>query len=212
MADKKKFLDHSKLAMSAPKLPGGKWPPSFKVQTYNNNIQFTIFAAVEGVKNGGIMNAGMDPHTVWTIFEIIDELAATPPGADNIIYEIENHAGRGKDMALKSKTIIGKDPEGIMFISIVDVDPSMPKVKFDFNLNYYHKVTRMGGNTQLTKADVSVMAARGWAQMFRNVLGTHMVTEYTEVAPYNPSGGGSNNSGGGYNSGGNSNAGGGDPW
>lgn len=211
MADKKKqFLAHSKLAMSAPKLPGGKWPPSFKVQTYNNNIQFTIFAALDGVPNGGIINAGMDPHTVWTIFEIIDELAATPAGADNIIYEIENSAGRGKDMAVKSKTIIGKNPEGVMFISVVDVDPSLPKVKFDFNLNYYHKVTRMGGNSALSKADISCMAARGWANMFRQVLGTHMVTEYEEVAPYNPGGGG--NSGGGNGGGGQSNSGGGDPW
>lgn len=197
MADNKKvFLTHNKLAMSAPKLPGGKWPPSFKVQTYNNNIQFTIFAAIDGIKGGGIINAGMDPHTAWTVFQLIDELSVTPAAAENIIYEIENHAGRGKDKAMKTKTIVGKDPEGVMFISIVDVDPSLPKVKFDFNVDYYHKISRVGGAGPISKAEVSCLAARAWTSLFRNILGTHMVTEYTEVAPYNPGGQGQSQAGG----------------
>lgn len=197
-------LDNGKLSMSAPKQPNGAYPAKLKVQTYNNNPQFTVFSGVTSAKRSGIINAGMDPVTFYTALRLIERLIDEPIPSETLVYEIENHAGRGAEKAIKSKTILGKDPEGIMFISILDVDDTMPKVRFNFNADFYHVISVPG----MSKADISCIAAQSWVDTWRAILGPHLVDSYEKVVF---KGGGGNNS---YNNNSDSSGGGGSsqPW
>lgn len=201
---KKSILDHSKLSLMAPKQNNGAYPAKLKVQTYNNNVQLTVFSGVTSAKNSGVISAGMDPRTFYMLIAMIRRLINVPANGQNQVYEIENHAGQGKDKAIKNKTLIGKDAEGMMFISVVDLDDSMPKVKFTFNADYYHKINANG----FDKATISCIAAEAWADMFGAIMAVHL-TETYEPVQYNGQGGGNFNKGGGnYNQGGNNNNGG----
>lgn len=175
----------------APKQNNGAYPAKLKVQTFNNNVQLVVFSGVTNAKNSGVINAGMDPRTFYIILELIRKLADTPANGQNQVYEIENHAGQGKEKAIKNKTLIGKDPEGIMFISVIDLDDTMPKVKFTFNTDYYHKINANG----LDKASISCIAAKAWADLFANIMAVHLTESY-EPVQYNGQGGGNR---GGYN-------------
>ena len=198
---KKTILDHSKLSLMAPKQNNGAYPAKHKVQTYNNNVQLTVFSGVTSAKNSGVISAGMDPRTFYMLIAMIRRLINVPANGQNQVYEIENHTGQGKDKAIKNKTLIGKDAEGMMFISVVDLDDSMPKVKFTFNADYYHKINANG----FDKATISCIAAEAWADMFSAIMAVHL-TETFEPVQYNGQGGGNFNKGGGnYNQGNNNN-------
>lgn len=208
MSDKpSNVLDNGKLTLSAPKLANGEFPPKFKVGTYNNNPQYTVFTGVTSAKRGGVISAGMDPITFYTSLRLIERMIDEPTPQETVTYEIENHAGRGAEKAIKSRTIIGKDPEGVVFISILDVDDSMPKVRFNFDADFYHKINVNG----MTKGQISCISAQGFVDAWRSILGPHLVKSYEKVV-FRGNGGG----GGGYNKGGNSgsNSGGGNsqPW
>lgn len=188
MADKDKtMLDHGKLQMQSRKLDNGEYPPKFKVQTFNNNPQFAVFSGVPSAKRSGVISAGMDPVTLQSVFLLIERMIELDPNGETLIYEIENEQGRGKDKKVTTKTVIGKDPDGIMFISVVDVDPEMPKVRFDFNTDYYHKIIGPG----LDKAELSKIAAQSWVNNFRQMLPIILVNDYAPVV-YNGGRGGSN--------------------
>lgn len=201
MSDKpSNVLDNGKLTLSAPKLPNGEFPPKFKVGTYNNNPQFTVFTGVTSAKRGGVIGAGMDPKTFYTALRLIERMVDEPAQQDTITYEIENHAGRGSEKAIKSRTIIGKDPEGVMFISILDVDDSMPKVRFNFDADFYHKINING----MSKGEISCISAQAFVDTWRSILGPHLVESYEKVVFRGNAGGG----GGGYNKGGSAGGGG----
>lgn len=208
MSDKpSNVLDNGKLTLSAPKLANGEFPPKFKVGTYNNNPQYTVFSGVTSAKRGGVISAGMDPITFYTSLRLIERMIDEPTPQETVTYEIENHAGRGAEKAIKSRTIIGKDPEGIVFISILDVDDSMPKVRFNFDADFYHKINVNG----MTKGQISCISAQGFVDAWRSILGPHLVQSYEKVVfRGNGGGGGSYNKGG--NSGSNSGGGSSQPW
>lgn len=209
MSDKpSNVLDNGKLVLTAPKHPNGDYPPKLKVQTYNNNPQFAVFSGVPSAKRGGVISAGMDPKTFFTVLSLIERMADEPIPESTVTYEIENHAGRGSEKALKSTTVIGKDPEGIVFLSVLDVDDSMPKIRFDFNADFYHKISIKG----ITKGEISCISAKGWVSMWRSLLGPHMVQSYEKVVFGGGKGGGYNNNRGNNNSGGGESSGGSNPW
>lgn len=196
MSDKpSNVLDNGKLTMSAPKLANGEFPPKFKVGTYNNNPQYTVFTGVTSAKRGGVISAGMDPITFYTSLRLIERMIDEPIPQETVTYEIENHAGRGSEKAIKSRTIIGKDPEGVVFISILDVDDSMPKVRFNFDADFYHKINVNG----MSKGQISCISAQGFVDAWRSILGPHLVNSYEKVV-FRGGGGGNHNKGG--NSGG----------
>ena len=196
MSDKpSNVLDNGKLTMSAPKLANGEFPPKFKVGTYNNNPQYTVFTGVTSAKRGGVISAGMDPITFYTPLRLIERMIDEPIPQETVTYEIENHAGRGSEKAIKSRTIIGKDPEGVVFISILDVDDSMPKVRFNFDADFYHKINVNG----MSKGQISCISAQGFVDAWRSILGPHLVNSYEKVV-FRGGGGGNHNKGG--NSGG----------
>lgn len=191
---KSNVLDNGKLAMTAPKLANGAYPPKLKIQTFNNNPQFTVFSGVASAKRSGIINAGMDTTTFFLALRLIEKLIDEPTPDQTLVYEIENHGGRGSEKTMRSKTILGKDNEGVMFISILDVDDTMPKVRFNFDADYYHKINING----MGKAEISCIAAQAFVDTYRAIMGPHLTESYEKVVFQGGQGGGKGGGGGSY--------------
>lgn len=199
MADRKTLLDLSKLQLRG-YLKGSKYPPSLKVGIYQNNPQITVYSNLESAPHKGIITAGMDFHTLHLIFQLIRDIVNEDGGGEQIIYEIENKykPRDSKELMVKNKTIIGKDAEGVVFISVIDSNSDMPKVKFEFGVNYYHGLVRKGGLPPLTKAEVSCRSAVAWADLFQNVV-MRVAADTYEPVDYNANKGGGNNNSYGSN-------------
>lgn len=200
MADKKTLLDLSKLQLRG-NLKGAKYPPSLKVGIYQNNPQITVYTNVDSAPHKGIITAGMDFHTLAVVFQTIRDIIAENGNGEQFIYEIENKykPKDSKELRVKNKTIIGKDPEGVIFISVVDSNGEMPKVKFEFGMNYYHSITRKGSLGAMTKAEISQRSAVAWTNLFENIVLKIGADSY-EFVDYNNRGGNNNKSSSGGSS------------
>ena len=114
---------------------------------------------------------------------------------------------------------IGKDREGVIYISVVDaLKKDRPVIKFPIVGDVRWQGFVHGDGTPYTKADASVLYTEAYAMMLQELYGNLLVTEYKAPEPrdnnqrqgggggYQRQGGGSYGGGNGGNSGGGSGA------
>lgn len=207
----KTIFDDQKLKLTAKPLEQGARPPTFQVGTYRNNPQFTVYTNHDNGSGVTWISAGMDAGTFWYALESILALAN---GAGPDMVEIENKRDipkeKRQDPKVKyevvSKTMIGRDEDGKIWISVQDQKKAnAPKVRFYFQVNYYHNVRWKSG---LTPGQQSQQYARAWVDMVSKLMGGLLLNnpnaaidaENAQSAWQNKGG-----NGGGYSKGGNNN-------
>ena len=107
---------------------------------------------------------------------------------------------------------LGKDNDGVVWISIIDKNKDRPRIKFFFGEDNFHRFIH-GDGTPYTNAETSVLYAQGYVTMLQQMMGHLLCTLWVEPEkkPDNRNGGGgynrnNNNGGGNRNSGGGSNS------
>lgn len=163
------ILDERKLNLTAPPVQKGAKPPSFKIGVYRNNPQFTVFPNCENGSGVARISAGMNLDTFMSAMNLIIYLSDsnTPPETFSISNNQPIKKEERTDPNIRQKTVsetmIGKDEDGQVWISVVDrVNSGAPKVKFYFNTDYYHKIRSKGETAD--KGFISRMEARGFAE------------------------------------------------
>lgn len=157
-------FDNSKLNLMARTMKGGEFPPSLKIDIYKNNPSIFVLT---GFKKGGNMptwvRAGLEAKTGGLLCEAILELAEKKPGENAITVTIDCKSGKEREVT--SKVVVGKEPSGKMFISVIDVkNTNAPVIQFFFGPDYYHPVVISGLPEEQNAATVSCLAAKGWAR------------------------------------------------
>ena len=206
---KKIALDNGKLKLNAP-------CPSAPGKTSNliwglvaNNPRITVYTGDpedSGERNGyGKIVAAMDAPAFFILLGMIENFANGPVDQkgkmDNLNYTW--FGGKRSDApVVVSETWVGKDKEGKVFISIIS--GSRPKIAFYFQPPQFHQLCSADG-TPLDRGQASVLAAKGYANLLKNMMSNMLVSEYVEPPPpkdRNGGSGGGNNYGGANRSGG----------
>lgn len=145
------ILDERKLNLTAAPLQKGGKPPSFKIGVYRNNPQFTVFPNCENGSGIARISAGMNLDTFMDVMNLIIWLADenTPPEtfsiANNQPIKKEERTDPNVRQKTVSETMVGKDDDGKVWISVIDrVNSGAPKAKFYFKPDYYHSVRSKG--------------------------------------------------------------------
>lgn len=209
----KTIFDDQKLKLTAKPIEQGARPPTFQVSTYRNNPQFTVYTNHDNGSGVTWISAGMDAGTFWYALQAIAHLATNGTNGDCV--EIENKRDipkeKRQDPKVKyevvSKTMIGRDDDGKIWISIQDQKKAnAPKIRFYFQINYYHNVR---WKSNLTPGQLSQQYALGWVDMVSKLMGGLLLNNPNAAidaenaqSAWQSKGG---NSGGGYNKGGNNN-------
>lgn len=200
----KNALDNRKLSLSAtcPTSPQNKSSLSWSI--IGNNPRCTIYTndpEDNGQKNDyGRIVAKLDLAIFMMYMNLIDRVIKAPPdtkfGIKNENFKFPN--GKRTDAPVLENTLwVGKDKDGIMWLSVVDANKSRPVIKFPFVPSNFHHFIH-GDGTPFTAAETSVLFAEGYRDTMARIM-THLaVTEYKEPPPKNQQGGG----GGQYNRGG----------
>jgi hypothetical protein len=173
MANKiKTILDDVKFKLTAKPIENGARPPTLQLSTYINNPQLVVYPNHDNGSGVTWINAGMDVNTFSFLLEVI-EFLASPLCKNGEQIEIENKRDIPKEKRqdpkvtkqVVTKTQVGRDDEGCIWISVQDtVKANAPKIRFYFNVNYYHAVRSKLG---LTRADFSQFQARAWVRNAR---------------------------------------------
>lgn len=221
---KKNALDNRKLNLTA-KNEQGKMA-SLIWGLYSNNPRITVYTNIEGDKDNGRVSANMDTPTFYSFLVLLRMAIKFRPTenepekkwkVENMRPNFKPGGGRPDGYVTESELWVGKDREGCVWMCVTAYN--RPRVKFVFGSSEYHNIFH-GTGEQFSKAESSVLAAEGYADLLAPMLANLQVTEWIEPQPKGDRQGGggggyrggNNSGGGGYrnnNGGGNSNSGGG---
>lgn len=199
----KNALDNAKLKLYSPNSKGKM--ASLALQLVKNNPRIVVYTNdPEDTVDYGKITANMDMLTFFALMQLITT-AANAPGEYREKIDNKNFTWGGGQRSEKpsivSSTIVSKDAEGVVYISISA--PRRPVIKFQFGENEYHNFVKSDG-TPLSKAEGSQRVALGWVNLMEKVMAHLAVVEYVEPEPKQQGGGGGFNRGGQGGGGGNS--------
>lgn len=207
----KTAFDNRKLNLTT-EVPGdSRKKSSLVVQLVANNPRLVVYTNLPDDQsesnNYGRINANMDAPTFAVMIEAIERMADAQPG-EKISLNCLNHTfygGKRSDAPKLLSTIyIGKDSDGNVYISVVSKEKERPIIKFIFGENDYHFLGKTDG-TKFTKAEASVIYAKGWSRLLMSMMETMLINNYKEPEKKNDGGKGgwkgrdNNSSGGGNN-------------
>lgn len=208
-ARKKIALDHSKLKLSTP-CPSaeGKYS-NLTWGLHKNNPRITVYTGdpqdANARNNNGRIQAELDLGILQMVVALMEQASKEQPGwktqIKNFNYIYPN--GKRSEKPVNTTDIwIGKDKEGLAFISLVDAtNGERPVIKFPIAPNWSWCRLHHANGEPFSKEEASNLFTAGYARVIRDLY-THLAV--TEFVPYEPKkqgwfNNGNNNGGGGYN-------------
>lgn len=136
-----------------------------------NNPRLTVFTGVpsDGSKSYGMITAAMNMETLFILFKLLEKVIL---GDNNTKELVEcytkpwNKDGPRGDKVLNSTIMVGKDKEGLVWISVVA--ESRPKIKFTFSVSDWHRILKSDG-TSYSPSECSVLQALGTLEALKRI-------------------------------------------
>lgn len=207
MADKiEHALQNPKIRLSAPNPQSKGKYATLQVDIWNNNPRVIVntndpnFASAD--RQFGRITGAMEAPTYYAMLGFIDQAIAAEPGWKANVQLLSNPKGQngpGVEPVPAADVWIGKDAEGVVFISVVNkLGEGWPVIKFPFGApdRRFVKVYHANGN-EYSKAELSVQYAKAFREAFGQLMAGVLVKTYEKPPPFIPG-----NKGGGYNRGG----------
>jgi uncharacterized membrane protein YgcG len=207
---KKNALDNRKLNLSAP-TPGVQGKTASLIWgLYSNNPRITVYTNDpndQGQDKGyGKISANLDAPTFFGVMGLLHK-AVDPATPNEWRDKVENMnftffgGKRSAAPAVTSELWVGKDKDGIVWISVTA--PNRPKIKFKFGNNDFHHWIH-GDGTPFTESEASLLYAKAYVAILQPLMTHLMVTEWVEPEQKQQqgnqrAGGGGGNYGGGNN-------------
>lgn len=174
----KTAMDEYKLKLSAPLQDGQTKAATLSVGLINNSPRINVWTNINGDKDNGRISAPMDSIT---FIALIGELEKIIDGENDVQVKIVNRTGKPGETFVVSTTVLGKDKEGRVFISVVA--ENRPKIKFTFLPSEWHMLTHKDG-TPYTESALSVTYAKAWSRLLSSLLPTVLTNYYVQPEPW----------------------------
>lgn len=145
------------------------------------NPRITVYTGIPNDPGYGMISAAMNPETFFVMLELLERIALGEPNTKNMITcktSSRTEDGTTGERRLVSTVWLGKDAEGIVWISVVAADETRPKIKFEFQISFYHELLKSNG-TALSAAESSVLQTISVVKALRNIYSIHT----SEFAP-----------------------------
>lgn len=206
----KTILEDIGLRLSAEQLPNGTGKPTLKFyQTARNKIRADMYPNLPNLQQNGLIRADMEYGEFFNILQWIEHVAepTTPNGSTySVAHEDFTFFNKKRSDAtqLIHRTVIGKDEEGRVYVSILSAKPDDAKVKFYFDHPHLCTIKAIGGTLAISPAELSARSAKAWVVMMTafmpSIVSAHWVDKAAAAAAVNGgTGGNSGGQGGGYN-------------
>lgn len=202
----KNALDNKKLNLSTP-TPGvdKKWA-SLIWGIYANNPRITVYTNDPndtGESNGyGKISANLDLPVFYSLTMLLSKIIDGPNDQKECIqnkgYTFFNRK-RSDEPAVISSLWLGKDKEGVVWISVTA--KNRPIIKFNFAPSSFHHFVH-GDGTPYTAPEISQLFAKGYVRLLEELMSNMAAANYIEPPPRDPPPGTQN---GGYNNNNNNN-------
>lgn len=164
----KNALNARKMQLQAPNAAGKN--AGMNIRLHNNNFRIQVYTNDPNDPKQGAITAAMEPYVFSMMLTMIDE-AVSAPGEyrnyiDNMGFKFIG-GKRGDKQEVLSRTVIGKDADGIVYLSIVE--GGRPNVKFPMLPSSWHILRGANGDVE-EKATTSRMFAKGFVRIWTQLL------------------------------------------
>jgi len=207
MADKiEHALQNPKIRLSAPNPQSKGKYASLQIDIWNNNPRVVVntndpnFASAD--RQFGRITGAMETPTYYMMLGFLDQAIVAENGWKANIQVLANpkgSSGPGVEPVPSADIWIGKDAEGVVFISVVNkLSEGWPVIKFPFGPpdRRFVKVFHANGS-EYTKAELSIQYAKAFREAFGELMAGVLVKTYVKPEPFIP--GNRGGGGGGYN-------------
>lgn len=183
---KKIALDNRKLSLSA-KCPSAPGKYSTLIWSLvNNNPRVTVYtndpADATPKNDNGRISANMDAPNFFALLELLEQVS-NAEGPTRMKIENKNFifpgGKRSEKPVVVSELVVGKDDNGIIWISVLAYDKERPKIKFQFLPNEFHNYIERSGEP-FNPANLSKLYVKGYINLMRGIMTNLLVSEYVE--------------------------------
>lgn len=143
----------------------------------DGNPRFMLYMNKGGNAPGNTI--ALDPIIFYYLLEAMDYIA-NKSEADRITMPVKSNWVNGKRLdqpVIVSNVSIGRDATGVIFLSILIKGDSAPAV-FEFNPSFFGNLLASNGE-ELSLGLASILVAKGWARLVRDVLGPYYAIKLT---------------------------------
>lgn len=203
------LLNEFKLRLVAEPLEGAmefggrRKEPQLAISVYDNQPRFTVYTNVQDDKQNGRIEGNMDSQTFFAVMQAIREVASDPShggfAVENKGHFFSKENGRSEKPGVKSRTVIGRNERGEIFIGVVA--NNRPKVQFIFKPSEYHTFINKDG-TPTSVATVSELYAKGYVKLMEKAVVAILDKEFISYEEIKARKEANRQGGGGYNKGG----------
>ena|ERR1035437_5996166 len=181
---RKGALDNDRLVLEAP-CPGNPGVTSRLVWAIRkNNPGITIYTndpadRTEKTNNGRI-TANMDCITFSAFLNALEQYASQPEEGRTKIENYETVWAYGKPSespVLMSETWVGRDKDGVVFISVLAA--GRPRIRFNLGFGLMHRIYH-GDGTPFSTSEISVASAKAHVRILTALYGPVLVAEYLD--------------------------------
>ena len=161
---------------------GRKRLAKLRISWFANNPQLTVNLGLnkEATRenNFGNISVSLSNVEVSCYFEMLTEALSMNPGEGISIPYYLPAKERGEPETLTHRILVGKDEEGYVYTSLLEMKESTPKVKFVFRLDERLKKCTHRDKTPLSPALETKFAVNGFIRAYTGVLASMAVQHY----------------------------------
>lgn len=180
----KNCLDNDKLHLFTPSSQQGKMA-RFQLMFTDNSPHFRVYTNDDSdktkEKNYGAILAKMDLMAFEGVMELLKRAIHLKETGR---FKVENkgfiwpYGKRSETVMLLSETHVGKDKDGVVWISVIAKD--RPKLIFYFKGDEYHVFNNADG-TPFSLSERSVIHASAWVDTVRSMIKDLAVSKYVDI-------------------------------
>lgn len=176
-----------------------KQEPTLSVRVKDNRPGFIVRTNIEGDRDYGKIEADTDSNTFFTILETMRTIAEDEEFRGAYEFECKGYfwgpQGRSEKPGVKAAVVVGRDSEGVLFISVTS--GKRPRIKFAIRPSQWFGVKLNGED--VSRAKMSSLYAKGQVNLLSKLVAQILEKEFVsyeqikqrkEAAKQNRGGGG----------------------
>lgn len=197
----KSILEDIGLRLTAEALANGTGKCTLKFyQTGRNKIRADMYPNLPNQQNNGLIRADMEYGEFFQIMQWVQYLADAnvPAGMYQVSHEDFTffNKKRSDTTQLIHRTVIGKEEDGRIYISILSPKADDAKVKFYFEHPHLCTIKALGGTPTVELSVLSARSALAWVASMTALMPYVLITNWVDKSQQNQNNGGGNNGGG----------------
>lgn len=176
------YLNEMRMRLMGPVLNGAERASSLSFKMKKNRPVVSVRTNLPNDKNFGLIDAELDAMSFEVLIGMLQNARDMEPGTKEALRTLDfpwSGQGRSKELKPQTTVIVGREPDGLIYLAVTSWDQSRPVIKFPVVPSQYVQYIKNDGQV-LTAVDASIKWSRAWAGVLRELMYDLLRANYEE--------------------------------